>query len=742
MSPEDRLTRLGGDLQARGRLLCGELADPHMLLGLHEVDGGWVVRTYHPHAVAAEVVQAGQAHPLERISGGLFAGDVPSGDPYRVRLSFAEGEPWEREDPYRFTPTLGELDLHLFAEGSHRALWRALGARALNHEGVEGVAFSVWAPGVRRVSVVGDFCDWDGRHLPMRVLGQSGVWELFVPGVEVGMNYKFELFTEARQVVLKADPMAGWAQPPPDTASRVARSGYTWGDASYRAERAERDPHREPMSVYEVHLGSWLRVPEEGDRVLSYRELAPALIAHAQRFGFTHLELLPIAEHPFTGSWGYQVTSYYAPTSRYGEPDDLRYFVDQCHQAGIGVILDWVPAHFPTDDWSLGNFVGQALYEHPDPRRGYHPDWNTLIFDLARPQVRCFLLANALYWMQEFHFDALRVDAVASMLYLDYSRDDDAWLPNEHGGRENLDAVRFFRELNTWVAEDCPGCFTVAEESTAWPDVTRPVADGGLGFAFKWNMGWMHDTLGVFSKDPIYRSHHLGELTFAMVYEYSERFVMPLSHDEVVHMKGSLLRKMPGDDWQRLANLRLLLSYMFTRPGKLLLFMGTELATDAEWNHDASLDWHLWDTDPRRAAFAEFLERLGALYLRRPSLWEADHDPAGFAWIDCDDKDELVVSYRRVSGDEQLIVVLNLTPVPRPGYRVGLPLAGGYRVLFDSDDEAFGGGGYASGQTIEAVAEPHKGQPCSAPVQVPPLGALILEPEQGFDSDDMIAVVE
>jgi len=406
------------------------------------------------------------------------------------------------------------------------------------------------------------------------------------------------------------------------------------------------------------------------------------------------------------------------------------------------VILDWVPAHFPTDDWSLGSFVGQALYEHPDPRRGYHPDWGTLIFDLARPQVRCFLLANALYWMREFHFDGLRVDAVASMLYLDYSRDDDAWLPNEHGGRENLDAVRFFRELNTWVAEDCPGCFTVAEESTAWPDVTRPVADGGLGFAFKWNMGWMHDTLGVFSKDPIYRSHHLGELTFAMVYEYSERFVMPLSHDEVVHMKGSLLRKMPGDDWQRLANLRLLLSYMFTRPGKQLLFMGTELATDKEWNHDASLDWHLWDTDPQRAAFAEFLERLGALYLQHPSLWEADHDPAGFAWIDCDDTDELVVSYRRVSGDEQLIVVLNLTPVPRPGYRLGLPLAGGYRVLFDSDDEAFGGGGYASGQTVEAVAEPHKGQPCSAPIQVPPLGALILEPEQGLDSDDMIAVVE
>ncbi|MCA8921578.1 MAG: 1,4-alpha-glucan branching protein GlgB [Planctomycetes bacterium] len=740
------MARLGGDLQARGRLLCGELADPHTVLGLHAVEGRWVVRVYHPHAVRAEALQGAQAYPLERVTGGLFAGEVPGAEAYRVRLHFSDGSAWEREDPYRFLPTLGELDLHLFAEGRHRRLWEALGARPCTQDGVAGVAFAVWAPGVRRVSVVGDFCDWDGRQLPMRALGSSGVWELFVPWVEPGAHYKFELFSQAREIVLKADPLARAAEAPPNTASRVVRSEYEWGDGAYLAARAERDPRRAPLSVYEVHLGSWLRVPEEGDRVLSYRELAPALIAHAQRFGFTHLELLPIAEHPFTGSWGYQVSGYYAPTARHGEPDDLRYFVDQCHQAGIGVILDWVPAHFPKDDFSLGRFTGECLYEHPDPRRGYHPDWDTLIFDLGRPEVRCFLLANALYWLEEFHFDALRVDAVASMLYLDYSREPGGWIPNQHGGNENLEAVSFFRELNRWVPEECPGCFTVAEESTAWPEVTKDVAEGGLGFTFKWNMGWMHDTLEVFRMDPIYRQYHLGKLTFSMVYEYSERFVMPLSHDEVVHMKGSLWRKMPGDDWQRLANLRLLLSYMFTRPGKQLLFMGTELAPDAEWNHDKSLDWHLWDADPARAAFARFLEQLGAVYHAHPSLWEADHEPRGFAWIDCDDAEHTVISYRRIGGDEQLVVVLNLTPVPRSGFRVGLPLPGPYGVLFDSDAADFGGSGGATEQAITASEQPWKNQPCSAAVDLPPLGALILQPPprepEALDSDDMIAVVD
>jgi 1,4-alpha-glucan branching enzyme len=499
-------------------------------------------------------------------------------------------------------------------------------------------------------------------------------------------------------------------------------------------ERARRDAAREPMAIYELHMGSWARVPEEGGRSLTYREIAPRLVEHVKRLGFTHVELLPIMEHPFAGSWGYQVTGYYAPPARYGTPDDFRFFVDYCHQAGIGVILDWVPAHFPKDDFALRRFDGTALFEHEDPRLGEHPDWGTLIFNYGRAEVRNFLLANALYWLLEFHVDGLRVDAVASMLYLDYSRKAGEWLRNRYGGRENLEAMDFLRMMNEQTHQEAPGCITVAEESTAWPGVTTPVADGGLGFSFKWNMGWMHDTLQYFSLDPVYRSHHQGQLTFAMIYEYSERFIMPLSHDEVVHLKRSLLDKMPGDIWQKLANLRLLLSYMYTRPGKKLLFMGSELAPWNEWNHDSSIDWHLRD-DPQHAAFERFVGCLGALYLEHPAFWRMDHEPDGFQWIDAADAQNSVVSYVRRGGGEQLVVALNLTPIPREHYRIGAPRAGDYTRIFSSDDPRFGGSGLTGTELVRADSSPFHGYPQSLELTLPPLGALVLAPAKRRGND-------
>ncbi|HEU4585289.1 MAG TPA: 1,4-alpha-glucan branching protein GlgB, partial [Gemmatimonadaceae bacterium] len=548
-------------------LLRGESSNPHGVLGAHpEVrDGvaGVTVRTMHPDAVSVQcILPSGEALPLEPVGGarGLFAAFIPRATlplRYRLRFHFPDGAVWERSDPYRVLPTVGDLDLHLFNEGTHRRLWRMLGAHARTVDGERGTSFTVWAPNARRVSVIGDFNAWDGRLLPMRSLGASGVWEIFVPGVEPGSLYKFEILTHERAIRVKTDPYARAMEVPPGTASRVVSpDDYRWGDAAWMDERAGRDPAREPMSIYELHMGSWARVPEEGGRSLTYREIAPRLVEHVKRLGFTHVELLPVMEHPFAGSWGYQVTGYYAPTARYGTPDDFRYFVDHCHQAGIGVLLDWVPAHFPKDDFALRRFDGTALYEHEDPRLGEHPDWGTLIFNYGRAEVRNFLLANALYWLLEFHVDGLRVDAVASMLYLDYSRQAGEWLRNRYGGRENLEAMEFLRMMNEQAHQEAPGCITVAEESTAWPGVTAPQSAGGLGFSFKWNMGWMHDTLQYFSLDPVYRSHHQGQLTFAMIYEYSERFIMPLSHDEVVHMKRSLLDKMPGDVWQKFANLR------------------------------------------------------------------------------------------------------------------------------------------------------------------------------------------
>jgi 1,4-alpha-glucan branching enzyme len=716
------------------RLIAGEHTDPHHVLGAHAATvngaGGVMVRAMHPDAVAAEcILSNGDPVPMAPIAAGMFAVFLPGATlplRYRQRLHFASGATVVRDDPYRFLPTVGELDLHLFNEGTHRRVYQALGAHARTVDGVAGTSFAVWAPNARRVSVIGDFNAWDGRVFPMRSLGASGVFELFVPGVRPGALYKYEILTPAHALRVKTDPFAFAMELPPDTASRGVSSGmYDWGDDAWRTARVRCDPVREPMLIYETHLGSWARVPEEHDRPLTYREIAPRLVQHVKELGFTHIELLPIMEHPFTGSWGYQVTGYYAPTARYGTPDDFRFFVDTCHQAGIGVLLDWVPAHFPRDDFALRRFDGTALFEHEDPRLGEHPDWGTLIFNYDRNEVRNFLIANAVYWLEEFHLDGLRVDAVASMLYLDYSRRPGEWLRNRYGGRENLGAIDFLRAMNVTVATESPGAITVAEESTAWPGVTKPVADGGLGFTFKWNMGWMHDTLQYFALDPIHRSFHHNDLTFAMLYEYSERFIMPLSHDEVVHMKRSLLDRMPGDVWQKFANLRLLLLYLYMRPGKKLLFMGTELAPWDEWNHDVSLDWRLLG-DPMRAGFSRFLRELGALYHAQPPLWRDDAEPAGFQWIDVEDRANSVLSWVRRAGEEHVVVALNFTPVPRENYRIGAPQAGTYVELLSSDATRFGGSEVQTLAEVHTEDAPFHGYPQSMRLVLPPLGGVVL----------------
>jgi 1,4-alpha-glucan branching enzyme len=725
------------DSGARAALLEGRHGDPHQVLGPHPATiggvAGLVVRVLQPAAADCAVVVHGVVTSLRSEGDGLFAGFIPGATlPFQYHLRFiaADGTTWERGDPYRHMPALGEMDLYLFREGTHRRLWEMLGAHLEDMDGDEGTAFAVWAPNAERVSVVGDWCGWDGRQFPMRRMGDSGLWELFIPGVRENALYKYELRTKDGSLRVKTDPVALKLQQSPSTAAIVvSERGYRWNDATWMTSRPKRDFVREPMSIYEVHLGSWARVPEEGNRALSYREIAPRLAAHVKALGFTHVELLPVMEHPFYGSWGYQVTGYYAPSSRYGTPDDFRFLVDTLHQAGIGVLLDWVPAHFPKDDYALRWFDGSALYEHEDPRLGEHPDWGTLIFNYGRKEVRNFLVANALYWLHEFHIDGLRVDAVASMLYLDYSRKHGEWVPNRYGGRENLEAIDFLREMNAVVSEDAPGCVTIAEDSTAWPGVTRPTSEGGLGFTFKWNMGWMHDTLSYFERDPIYRRHHQGELTFAMVYEHSENFIMPLSHDEMVHLKGSLYSKMPGDHWQKLANLRALYAYQFTRPGKALLFMGSEFAPPEEWNHEQSLDWHLLE-DPTRAAMRDYLTRLAHVYRMLPALWQSDCDPRSFEWIDTGDEAHSVMSYLRRSGDSHAIVVLNLTPTPHSRYRIGVPESGAYLRALGSDDPEWGGSGYDAPQRIAADDVPYHGRRYSVEVSLPPLSALILVPER------------
>ncbi|MEP0845793.1 MAG: 1,4-alpha-glucan branching protein GlgB [Phycisphaerae bacterium] len=725
---------IAGEPQDRRRLAAGEHSEPHRYLGAHPLtlDGvaGAVIRAFHPDAVSAEcILPGGAAHPLKSVGHGAFAGfvagmEVPA--PYRVRFHFPSGADWVRDDPYRFLPTLGDWDLHLFNEGTHRQLWRHLGAHPRTVDGVEGVSFAVWAPNAARVSVVGDPCNWDGRIYPMRQMGSSGVFEIFVPGFPAGALYKYEIKTPGGEIRLKADPLGTYMEHPPGTASRVYASRYTWGDAEWMEQRATRDWQRSPMAIYEVHLGSW-RWTEDGSRPLSYRELAAPLVEHVKRFGFTHIEPLPVMEHPFGQSWGYQVSGYYAPTARFGEPDDFRYFVDYCHRHGVGVIVDWVPAHFPKDDFALRRFDGTALYEHDDPRRGEHPDWGTLIFNYDRNEVRNFLIANALYWLQEFHIDGLRVDAVASILYLDYSRKPGEWVPNKYGGRENLEGISFLQQLNETVRQEVPGALMVAEESTAWGGVTRPAPEGGLGFAFKWNMGWMHDTLLYFSKEPVHRKYHHHDLTFAMIYEYSERFIMPLSHDEVVHGKRPLLEKMPGDLWQKFANLRALLAYQYTRPGKKLLFMGTELAPWYEWWCEAGLDWSL-SQHPERAALQRFLEDLGRLYLDTPALWRNDPDPHGYCWIDCHDCDNSVYSFFRRDGDQYLIVAMNMTPVPRESYRIGVPVEGRYVLRLNSDDLRYGGSSYPLRVEPHAEPTPWHNQPHSLNLALPPLGVVVYQP--------------
>jgi 1,4-alpha-glucan branching enzyme len=718
------------------RLLAGVHDSPHAILGAHPVsagaESGVVVRAFHHAAISVECIVEGQDPiPMLRVEGGLFAVFLPKATlplRYRLRFSFAGGSTWERDDPYRFLPTIGDIDLHLFNEGTHRRLWDMLGAHPRTMDGVAGVSFAVWAPNAKRVSVIGEFCGWDGRLFPMRQLGASGVFELFVPGLKEGVLYKYELLTREGIPRVKSDPMAFKAEQAPQTASIVVDlEKYDWNDDLWMRTRRDADPVREPMLIYEVHLGSWARVPEDNNRSLTYREIAPRLVEHVKALGFTHIELLPIMEHPFTGSWGYQVTGYYAPTSRFGSPDDFKFFIDTCHQADIGVILDWVPAHFPKDDWALRRFDGTALYEHQDPRLGEHPDWGTLIFNYGRNEVRNFLVANALYWLDEFHADGLRVDAVASMLYLDYSREPGQWLRNRYGGRENLEAIEFLRQTNEIIRTEQPGCITIAEESTAWPGVTKPVSQGGLGFTFKWNMGWMHDTLKYFSEDPLYRRWHQDTLTFAMMYEYSEHFIMPLSHDEVVHLKKSLLEKMPGDDWQKLANLRSLLAYQYTRPGKSLLFMGTELAQTTEWNHDVSLDWHLVN-EPRQRGLLQFMRDLGHVYHERAPLWRRDAEPEGFSWIDVADRDNSVVSYVRRDGPDHVVVVLNLTPIPREDYLIGAPSSGTYVQLLSTDDAAYGGSGYRTRERVETERAPMHGYQQSMRLTLPPLGAIVLAP--------------
>ncbi|MBO0747365.1 MAG: 1,4-alpha-glucan branching protein GlgB [Acidimicrobiaceae bacterium] len=692
---------------------------------------------------------------MARVGGtDLFEGPLPREvDDYRFEARYRRDEEdvsFVFDDPYRSWPTVGDLDLHLFGEGRHRRLWEVLGAHLKVHDGMAGVAFAVWAPNAQAVRVVGDWNYWDGRVHPMRLLGRSGVWELFIPGIGAGARYKYELVTSTGEVVLKADPFAQSAEVPPDTASVVAEPPrHSWEDAYWLSRRAETDQLASPLSVYEVHLGSWRHVedPSGVRRPPTYLELAETLPDYVAEMGFTHVEVMPVAEHPFTGSWGYQVSGYYAPTSRHGTPDEFRQLVDALHARGIGVIMDWVPAHFPRDSWALARFDGTALYEHEDPRRGSHPDWGTLVFNFGRNEVRNFLVANALYWIEEFHIDGLRVDAVASMLYLDYSRKEGEWLPNKFGGRENLDAVSFLREVNEVVFGSQPGATVIAEESTSWPAVSRPTYLGGLGFGFKWNMGWMHDTLDYFSQDPLYRRYHHGELTFGLLYAWSENFILPLSHDEVVHQKKSMLNKMPGDRWQQLANLRALYGWMWAHPGKQLLFMGGEFAQEGEWNHDRELDWWTLDwADHQR--LREMVRTLNQIYREQPALWERDFSADGFQWIDAGDADQSVLSFIRRgaargsagvpgsgegatgSGEASVLAcVANLTPVPHVGYRIGLPRPGRWRELLNTDGHEWGGTGAGNAGQVWAEDQPWHGQNWSAPMILPPLGVLWFIPD-------------
>ena len=707
-------------------LAAGGHGNPHGVLGAHPHPGGVTVRVLRPLATAVDIRHGDDVTPLRHEHEGVWVGELPGTEvpDYRVTVTYDAG-PWTYDDPYRYLPTLGEVDIHLINEGRHEKLWDVLGAHVHTWEsGVTGTSFAVWAPSARGVRVVGDFNSWDGRIHPMRQLGTSGVWELFVPDVGTGTRYKFSLLGADGVWREKADPLAFATEVPPATSSVVTESAYEWGDAEWLERRASTNVHDNPMSVYEVHLGSWRRG-------LDYEQIAEQLVGHVSHLGFTHVEFLPVMEHPYGGSWGYQVTSYFAPTARFGDPDGLRHLIDKLHQAGIGVILDWVPAHFPKDDFALARFDGTALYEDPNPSRGEHPDWGTYVFNFGRREVRNFLVASALYWLEEFHADALRVDAVASMLYLDYSREPGQWTPNVHGGRENLEAVQFLQEMNTVCRLRVPGTCVIAEESTAWPGVTTPTSDGGLGFDLKWNMGWMHDSLGYVENDPVHRSYHHQQMTFSMAYAYSEKYLLPLSHDEVVHGKGSLLRKMPGDRWQQLANLRAYLAFMWAHPGKQLLFMGTEFGQEAEWAEARELDWWLLD-HPEHLGVQKLVHDLNRVYRGTPALYARDHDPDGFQWIDGGDAGRNLFSFvRRAPGSTDLVCVANFAGNPHHDVRLGLPTVGRWEEVLNTDAEGYTGSGVGNLGSIEAVEGEWSGQPAHADITVPPLATVWFRPAGG-----------
>ena len=732
-------------------LIVARHGDPFAVLGPHDSDGVAIVRAMLPSAVAVEVIASDDGRSLGTLTrihdDGLFEGTIGSyrstddRPGYRLRITWPSADGGtvvqEIDDPYAFGPLLGELDLHLIGEGRHHELGDKLGSHATSVQGIAGTRFAVWAPNAQRVSVVGDFNGWDGRRHAMRRRIEAGVWELFIPALEAGQRYQYEIVgANGALLPLKADPVALATELPPGTASIVADSiAFEWTDEAWMQGRAARHDPAAPMTIYEVHAGSWLRNmdvdAEHGGSSFDWHELGERLIPYVKSMGFTHLEFLPVMEHPFGGSWGYQPLGLFAPTARFGTPADFARFVDRCHQAGVGVILDWVPAHFPSDAHGLAQFDGSALYEHADPREGFHQDWNTLIYNFGRNEVRGFLIASALEWLERYHIDGLRVDAVASMLYRDYSRKQGEWVPNIYGGRENLEAVAFLKELNTVVLDRCPGAMMIAEESTAWPGVTSPVSAGGLGFSYKWNMGWMHDTLRYIEEDPINRQWHHDDMTFGMVYAYSERFVLPISHDEVVHGKGSLINKMPGDDWQKHANLRAYLSFMWTHPGKKLLFMGCELADYKEWNHDGSPDWNLLD-EPRHRGLQLLLRDLNHLYVGTTALHEKDSDPTGFAWIVGDDRTNSVFAFRRSgrSDDDVAVVVVNMTPVVRTDYRIGVPSVGAWRERFNSDAAPYGGSGVGNEGMVHAEEGELHGLPASLALTLPPLAVLILVPDR------------
>ncbi|MEG1040504.1 MAG: 1,4-alpha-glucan branching protein GlgB [Pseudomonas sp.] len=718
-------------------LVRAEHADPFAVLGPHpDGAGGQFVRAYLPNALSVQALARDDGRLLGELEQqpvpGLFIAHLSEQQPYRLQIQWANGEQ-VTEDPYSFGPQLGDMDLYLFGEGNHRDLASSMGAQLLTVDGVSGVRFSVWAPNARRVSVVGDFNNWDGRRHPMRLRHASGVWELFVPRLQAGEAYKYEVLGRDGILPLKADPLARATELPPSTASKVAGPlTHDWQDQHWMHNRGDRHVSSAPLSIYELHAGSWqCELDDTGEvaRFYNWRELADRLVPYIQQLGFTHIELMPIMEHPFGGSWGYQPLSLFAPTARYGSADDFAAFVDACHQAQIGVILDWVPAHFPTDSHGLARFDGTALYEYENPLEGFHQDWDTLIYNLGRTEVHGFMLASALHWLKHFHIDGLRVDAVASMLYRDYSRKAGEWVPNRHGGRENLEAIDFIRHLNDVVALEAPGALVIAEESTAWPGVSQPTQQGGLGFNYKWNMGWMHDTLHYIQNDPIHRTYHHNEMSFGLIYAYSEHFILPISHDEVVHGKHSLIDKMPGDRWQKFANLRAYLTFMWAHPGKKLLFMGCEFGQWREWNHDSELDWYLLKY-PEHLGVQRLVGDLNKLYRQERALHEQDCQSQGFQWLIGDDAHNSVYAWLRWSASgEPLLVVANFTPVPRQGYRIGVPFGERWIEVLNSDAEGYAGSNYGNLGEVSSEALASHGQPLSLALNLPPLGVLILRPQ-------------